>query len=332
MALSKKPIELISFVCATCQARLSVRVDQAGKRVKCPDCYKLLVVPQAQLPEPDRQPRFAEIGEYEMGDAVDRPPVSTEYALVAAEVFARPVDPPPRWTFYSGVFEFPWYRSAIRRWVGLTAGLFVMGLFLTGLIIVTGMAGGTGTGLMAGPAIGFFALPFFWVALWTLSYAADSFLAIVQETAAGNNEVVWPEAGWRERVFRLLYVGYVAILAGMLGYLVKLIADRFQGPGVELLLATMVLVFPYMLLSSLASDSVWGVCSVPVARSFVRLWWGWALYYAHALLLAAPIGFALWFFFLRAPLLTSLVVSPLVSAATLIHARLLGRLAWRASL
>ena len=97
-------------------------------------------------------------------------------------------------------------------------------------------------------------------------------------------------------------------------------------------LATVSLLYPIFLLSSLEANSVFVPLSLPILRSLISCWWGWLTFYALAALLGGS-----WLGLLLAglpsfPFLTALACGPLLAAVLLIVSRLLGRLAWRAAL
>jgi LSD1 subclass zinc finger protein len=41
------PVEKVNFVCASCQAPLRMPMTQKGKRVRCPRCQTVVIVPEA---------------------------------------------------------------------------------------------------------------------------------------------------------------------------------------------------------------------------------------------------------------------------------------------
>jgi predicted RNA-binding Zn-ribbon protein involved in translation (DUF1610 family) len=328
MSTGQYPDDFILVVCSTCHARLHPRWDQAGKKIVCPDCGKTLRIPWPKRRAENALPRPEDIGDYGVREAEKTVRSSTEF-YEAQVIYARPVPPPPRWTFFSGVFQFPWCQGNIGRWAILSFGLAVTGQMVVGALALLGVGGG-GVGSIAVVAIGFLVLPISWSSIWTFSYAATCMLAVVEETAAGNDEINWPEDGWRERVWKLLYTGYLFVLAALagvgVGSLVRLCVDDFWVAPV----ATVYFVFPIILLSSLEAGSPWAPITPAILRSLLVRMWCWAIFYLEIVLLAAPwIVLVLFGFYLRHPFWTALLSAPLLSALMLIYARLLGRLAWR---
>jgi len=321
--------DLITVVCPTCHARLSARWDMAGRRRKCPDCGVKIHIPFPEARRTDPGPDAQKIGHYEVDAAPEKARVATQFLDQQAVIFAVPLPEPPRWTFFSGVFQFPWYRNTLARWLCLSAGLLAWGELVVGALALVGV-GGEGVGGIAIVAVGFMVLPIVWVSVWTYSYAASCLLAIVQETASGNDLITWPEDTWRDRFWKLLYVGYLAVLAALAGAGVASLLEWQTGIFWPALAITGCVLFPIILLSSLERDSTWAVLSPVIVRSLFVVMWGWLVFYSFAALLgvlaALPIGAG---YYLRHQFAGVVLAAPVAAAAVLIYARLLGRLAWR---
>ncbi len=328
-AVARHPDDVISVACPTCHARLTARWDQAGRKTKCPDCGVKIRIPFPQRPPPAVQPDPATIGQYDVGAVAATEHVETRYLDQQALIYAEPVPDPPRWTFFSGVFNFPWYRDSISRWLWLTIGLAMVGELSVGALALAGV-GGQGVGGIAIVGVGFLVAPIAWMSIWTFSYVASCLLAVIQETAAGNDKIAWPDETWRERVFKLLYVGYVAVLAVLAGAGVGSLVQLQAGPFWLPLGATALVLFPIMLLSSLEANSIWAVASPVVLKSLLRLAWCWLMFFVLAGVLAAASGGLVWLGFrFRHPFLALLVAAPVFGAGVLIFARLLGRVGWK---
>ena len=201
----------------------------------------------------------------------------------------------------------------------------MLGAFLTMLIV-----GGSQFGILGGAFLG---LPAMWIGLWTCSYAAACCLPIVSDTAAGMNRIAnWPDPVWNEWMAQLIYVAYIAGEAMLIGYAAGLIAELLGGPAWIVWTATAFLLYPIIQLSSLEADSVFVPVTRPILRTLIACWWGWLAFYSlSGMLLSACIGLAIagWIW---SPFPAAIALGPLVAASLLIIARLLGRLAWRASL
>ncbi len=78
----KEVPQYIGVECRVCGTRLYGRPDQVGKKVKCPDCGALSIVPPPPKPKPKNMPAALEGEQYELWD-VDSQPLSSE--LIAAQ-------------------------------------------------------------------------------------------------------------------------------------------------------------------------------------------------------------------------------------------------------
>ncbi|MBI5760788.1 MAG: hypothetical protein HZA46_19890 [Planctomycetales bacterium] len=350
--------EYITVVCSTCHARFHPPSKHAGKTVICPDCGVMIPVPTidevlAEIEATRRSyPTPEEVGDYSVSAPAEIAKPSTRYFEVRAEIKREPLPPPtPRWFLIDGVFTYPWHCDAILRWIFLSCGFAAVGVIPTLAVVLTGSSG-IGTWLV----MVFMALPMIWLLVWTGSYAVSCCLRVLEDTAAGNQRVLeWPDPYWRDWAGQFFYIIYLACLASAPGYAI----DRLLGgvPGFSGLAtaASVWIVFPVCLLSSVTSISPWMPLSWPIVRSLVTCWWCWlAFYYESALLgamwlgpLVFGLGLVCWpdesgqvlgatwlgplvlFFGLRlAPVLTMLLHGPLLAAVCLIYARLLGRVAW----
>jgi len=235
---------------------------------------------------------------------------------------------PPVRTFFSGVFDFPWQRATLPRW-----GLQAFGLSLLAALLVGGQMAVAG---MSGPALGLilgcFALPGIWIGLWSLSYSAANFLAVVEATSAGATQVdEWPEPNWREWLLQLVYLGWLAAFPGAIAWLVTQVAgvSTEQRPRIALgLLATL---YPVVLMSALEANSPWWPLSRRVAISLWRFPGAWLLFYLLTGGLLAMGGVLVSWAWGWPSLWLALACGPVWSALNLIVARLFGRLAWKIS-
>jgi hypothetical protein len=199
------------------------------------------------------------------------------------------------------------------------------------------------------------------VATYVFGYASHCFLLVTQDTAAGNDEVVWPD----DPVYDWIWKGYyLAWLIGFWMFPVMLILGLVNpGPVVFQLgpsrpaaavspgfwfvvVATVVLWlwFPLSLISSLSAQSMWVVFSPALLPRLSRSAGTLALFYAASgVLLACCTALALfaldprWRLLILSPTptgarvsrLITLAAAPACAAGWLIYARLLGRLAWQ---
>ncbi len=162
--------------------------------------------------------------------------------------------------------------------------------------------------------------------LATLSLCAASFLAGVQDTANGHEDVQETSMpDWDQWVFSFLSLLGLWAGAGAIGFPLGLVF----GPLATF--ACSVVLFPVLLLSAMEADSFLIPYSPPVLLTLVRHWRTWASFYVITLTMMLLFSAILELGHSVAPYLTALLSGPVAAALILIYARLLGRLAWRAS-
>lgn len=318
----------ITVTCLTCNERIDTRPKEVARKISCPFCGVKVYVPSLESVQANRAPEIAaqaaDVGEYELTAPPEVAPVETHYAEVRAKVRREAPPPRPRWTFFSGVFTFPWRSDVILRWGFLSGG--IMAVFLVAAIAIAVVGGITNP---QGAVLAFFVLPEIWLSTWTFSYAAACCLVILEQTAAGVDRMeTWPEPHWKEWVGHLIFVGWILVLTAVVGYGVGRSARLiWPDAGMDVpVLATMFTLFPICLLSALESGSWLAPLSGAILKSLLVLWWRWLLFYVLAALLAVAWIGSIWIGVRWTPF-ASLAAAPLLAAALLIYARLLGRMA-----
>ena len=345
---SDQPVErppTVLVVCGVCGARLHPRSDLIGKHVRCPDCFKPVLVTQPR-PEVVKKP-LPPAGEYRL-DA--EPPPNPLATLISVEpkidpLFEDAIPPPPPPTalwFWSGVFSFPWYLETRSRWMTLTIlSAFANGLAAYGLSLASELAGasgplaGYGVGLKVTGTIAMGAI----VWLLMLAFASGCVVSIVRETAGGNDEVTdWHEAELHEGIWRTLDVMFPLAAAASLGYLtyrtmlgaippeIATAAGWSKLAGV----AVFLVMFPAMLLSAFEQGAFWAVVSWTGLRMIATCFAGWVLVNAEAALVTGAWWGVTWLGSRWLPLVTAIFGAPLFAAVIMIDARLLGRFMYRA--
>ncbi|NUQ62219.1 MAG: hypothetical protein HUU20_07010 [Pirellulales bacterium] len=226
--------------------------------------------------------------------------------------------PPPPATFLSGVLRFPWYLQSLTPWIFCSFGL---ALSFLGVVLAFWLADHGLT--MAAYAMRF---SICWVIVFSLSYLSGCFLAIIEGTAGGYDEITdWPKGDWRDYFFSLGYPVGMLVLAALVGTAAYWLTFR-QSYAVPVVVGF--LVYPFFLLSAMESGSVLGFISRPILRTCIDLWWGWIIVYTiTAAMFAGWLAWALYFFPYEG-FFTAGVSGPILAAILFIYARLLGRLAW----
>lgn len=336
--------------CPHCRSRLTPELRDKSYHVTCPDCLEVVDVPPRDAWEAKHRTRkkaVANPGEYALGAAAvsgERTAGSGGGATavrpreaasprederrnvfdVLAEVRREKRPPPPSWTFFSGVFSLP-FRSDVRsRWIYLSIGFSVMGLFV-GIVIWLA------TTFIIG--VPFFALPAIWMTIWSGSYGTSCFLTIVEDTANGNDRIThWTEGGYREWGVDALGPFFLIGLACSAAYgLARLTgAVGLENVFWPVFAAAVLFLYPVMLLSSVEAGTVSVPLSSAVLKTLVTHLPVWLLYFALAGLTAGAYFAPLWLGIRAGALfLTPIATGPILAMVVFIEARLFGRLAWR---
>lgn len=232
---------------------------------------------------------------------------------------------PPKHLYFSNVFQFPWSSTEMLvRWCYLSLGLAAMCLLLAFGVWVIQTAGAVGSVVM-----GFVGMGTVWVGLFAFSYGASLSLAIITETSAGSDEVTTcNDTNLRDWLFELIQTFWLFIFAGFLAMLIT-------GPFLPLtetlspqIFVVQFVLFPAVILSALDAESIWIPFSLPVFVSYRHVFKRWMQFYgltfAVILLAFVLIGVSGYF----SPWISGVIGGPILAAAMLIYARLLGRLGY----
>lgn len=334
--------DYLAIRCDACQARLRVREKLAGTVGQCPECGASLNIPQrpefdlesppeVAAAEPTEGYRLAAELDYRPDDHPE--PLPAELRGVAPQagyleqlgrVRQEKRERPPENLFFSGVFEFPWFPEVWVRWVYLVLGGSAATLIPLMAVTYFGISSG-----YAGVGLAFFAMPQIWISFWTGSFAAACGLQVFDDTASGSNHIsAWPEPNWREWMWPLMYLLYVAFMVFAVAYGVGLAL----GGSTQVMLTSITLseyiLFPFCLLSVMEANNLAILISPRLLSTLVSKLTSWLVFYLiSGALLAMWIGLA-WVALQIHPLLVILVNGLLYASITLIWFRLLGRLAW----
>lgn len=329
-------------VCGTCGAKLYPRADLAGRRVRCPDCFKPVVVPR---PTPEHKVRERKpVGEYRM-DAEPPPLPLAELISTAAPdkpLFDEPAIPlpaaaPQRW-YLTGVFSFPGYPGTMGRFAALAIALLLSNFMSTVLFVSLRAANKT---IEVGDLFAVLALVLAGI-VWSLSlaFASGCIVAVIRDTASGNDEVAdWSDAEIYEGLFCVPYIVFPLLAAGAIAWsLVAAVALAIPVTWYPMLpwVAFAATAFGFslylaMLVSALEQDAWYLIFSREGLRLILGYLSGW-------LLVNAMIGglSGLWLWLTLAgmsyyPYATVFFGAAPMAAIVLIDARLLGRFLYRAS-
>jgi hypothetical protein len=345
--LSAGTTQFVTVTCPQCGAKGSVPAGTQGE-LQCRKCAKIFSIDQKSPPElsddeiglaPALSPPSGAATVY---NPAVQPPVAAETDLspharaIAATLKPREPDKPPdyvvvppknaglTWAFTSNVFTFPWRLYALLQWFGASLGLTIAGGFA--LLALMGLASASREGGLAAGCFGICAL---FIGIFAGSYVAACFFDILTNTAYNADKLHdWPAADWRDRFWQLPRLGYLVLIASLIGVglggLCNLATDIFW----PVLIGVVFLLLPFLVLSALEADSLFLPISGPIFRSLGRAWNGWLAFYALSGLLVAASSIVTLKAFEFSELVSPLPAGPLWAAAVFIYARLLGRLAW----
>lgn len=223
--------------------------------------------------------------------------------------------------FTDGVFLFPVQEGVFSRWFLLSFGCCVAGIATVMMMIVAAM--GLYSALFA------LRMAWGWSCILTFGYAAACCLPIVAETAVGSDRVEgWPEPYWKDWALDLFRVAVPSLMVAGAAYgIARLFALGTGHFWLPLFLSIYVL-SPIVLLSSLHADSMLVPITPAILESLGKCWSAWLMFYATVAVVSIAWPGLLVLGFGFNPWMTVIATAPLMSAAILIYARLLGRLGW----
>jgi hypothetical protein len=171
-------------------------------------------------------------------------------------------------------------------------------------------------------------------AVFTVAYAANCFLVAVEQTAAGIDEVAWPDeplVDWLGKAVFLVWI--VAFWLVPTGFLLRYLKDSFlpNEPILRFLLPSaflLWLLFPISLLSSLSAQSRLIFFRPAILIGFLRCFPAVFVFYAMTLVLIAITAAALAMGLRSGDLMLTPVAAAVTATTLLIYGRLLGRVAW----
>jgi hypothetical protein len=258
---------------------------------------------------------------------------ATEDAAVAgvsalealAEIKRHEVPDPPKNLFFSNVFQFPWSTvSALQRW-GFLSFAILLNLLMVAFLLY--LREELGAGALIPTA--FIALAQFALFVWAAAYAAATTMSIIQDTSAGNDEVLgWPEGGVGEWFSEFLAMLVLFVFSGFFAYLIVLPISFVAGTFVPYIFIVHLMIIPASLLSGLDAESILFPISSMISRSFKTLAKSWlqVTFLSSAVLVGC--SFVVSFTTSIQPFAAAVINAPLIAATVFIYARLLGRMAY----
>jgi ribosomal protein S27E len=254
----------------------------------------------------------------------DRPSLEERLAEVAKANYTD--TGPPHHPFLAGVFGFLFYSSSVKAWAGLSFGTILV-YYLTTNAVASGLRGGGDL---------FYSLIFAMMAaaagLLLVMFQAVAMLAIVQDTAAGNEEVEdWPDFIFVDWVGQAFYVLNAAAFSALPGFLAAA-ALGYSGPlRVGLTAISFAALFPVMVLSQLDGGSPFSLFTPGVLKGAIKSPLAWGAFYVVSLVVlaaAAGLGWLTLRLVSWSGIPAAVVLGILLATTLLLESRLIGRLAW----
>jgi len=241
--------------------------------------------------------------------------------------------PAPRVPLWWGVYGFPWHPCGLRAWFLFGIGLTLVALMGAGLHYVIDLfsSGDMGAGIWLRVFI-LFMKGFVLFLLWTGSFAAGFFLETIQDTAAGNHEVDWPDDSIWEKFFTFWYLLWIFFCSAVPFAIAAAPFKSELGFGVFgwSLIPTAIFVLPFVLLCALANNSWFLFWNTDVVRNLlVRPLILLIVYVMSAVLLAPCVALGyLTIMYYQSFIFLAPLTGFVWSACLLIYGRLLGRVGW----
>jgi hypothetical protein len=167
------------------------------------------------------------------------------------------------------------------------------------------------------------------VGTYVFAYASHCFFTVVEQTSAGNDEIVWPDGPFYDWLWEAVYMLWLIGL--WLGPIVLALRAATAGSARVLLISAALvwLFFPITMLSSMSATSRWVVLSPRlVSRLLGQRFGSLAMFYFHSgPVLAATAAMTYLTFFTSGGILFLLISGAGLAAALMIYGRQVGRLA-----
>jgi hypothetical protein len=247
----------------------------------------------------------------------------------------EPDRPPlPAFPLWQGVYTYPFSLNALGRWIMLGVGFTIVAMLAAALHYCIHLYQTTILARLISYAIILIVKAFMLDLIFTLSFAASYFLAVLENSAYGGDKTDWPGEMLMERLGRVVYLFWIVVVGAvpvmLLGIpLSELIDSEFAW---TVLIIPAVIIFPLPLLNSLANGSAWLVWNADLMRSLFRkplmlvsLWVGSAALALPCALLVYFVAIDMDFEDTSLNFALTPVAGFVWSAAVFIYGRLLGR-------
>jgi DNA-directed RNA polymerase subunit RPC12/RpoP len=330
----------VPVVCSLCHTRMHATVDQVGSNMICPDCGTATVVPAMPPPRAKidvmagADDGYALVGwddKRSAGPPPSPPPRMSEEPVESPDSACEPDAEPtsrrpvlPDRPFLDGTFDFPFYRTVWLRtlllaiWSLLPPVLWYKSVVLGGSEDATKMF--TSAFLMC--AAMFVGLIWFFVLSTTV-------LVVLRETSEGCDQIEnWPNHVFLDYFGEPLHLFCALCTSVIPGAAAGWGLSSLGFPAQLFLPVGMFFFFPIILLSTLETNSMFGIVSWPVWRTLWTDGVGWIRFYVASAAVVAAASLAAFVAYRIGPIFGGVVAAALQSVAWMIYFRLVGRLAW----
>jgi hypothetical protein len=316
---AKDDLKLVPYTysfCRQCDARVELGRIAFGASVTCPACGSCFTIdPPQQVHDGAGQGRGEEAEPRQ--SAWDAAGGGSLARLFFAGTFTLPLRPDSLWPTLTLCFNTIVLVGAVRLGAWCFNADSAEFDRATRLLLANGLM---------------FSLAFGSVVLVAWSFLASAYgMAILRETAQGVDAVKdWPNVFALEDLGEIVYVANSLVLASLPGAAAIPIWNRFEVPLPWAIGASIVVLFPILLLSMLAADSPSHPLSLPVWKSLGGHWPAWLGFHITTCAIGAAAVATEIALRRQTGWVTEVLVSGVVlAAAWMIYFRLLGRLASR---
>ena len=318
--LKEDPAEIVEFTCTSCHDPIKAKGEYAGRKVRCPNCETVNVVPRPK-------DAVADGVALQVADGVAANPTKKQ---IADRIMARAreemaeheeeFEPPeiPVQPFFEGVANFPFYGNVMVMWVGFGCCMAAMGTLLAlSVEMLSSQSFEMGTGLALGLAFGV-------VFAFTIYVFPAKFSRITESTATGYDKVEFVADDFFDRLM-VLFLLFNAIGFGSIpGISLAAIAGVPKGLGFISAFG----LFPIFFLSMLEAASPFNFFSERIRNSFSVAPGSWVLFYCVTvpMMIGVFLLFVVMIFSEQIGAAIAVAALP-VPIASVIYFRMLGRLA-----
>ncbi|MEM6363165.1 MAG: hypothetical protein AAF745_01980 [Planctomycetota bacterium] len=314
------------ITCRTCGSPIGVTAAQTGRQIKCRDCHCLITVPspprKKKKPQIDLDSAATFTFEESLAIREDRP--ADPYRKSAQDLLAE-AEAVEESTPAEDDDDVP----KIGEWLRSTFGILTQLGVLTHWLILSAVGGLVG-GIVVGVGTDILLMSLFPLGLFFAAMTLACGFAILQSVANDEDSVdQWPltlePAEWISPL--LLCLTAVGLTVGPVWFAAS-IAFEQSITTVFICMASLFVLFPFVLLSMLDMQSVFVPFSPEVGRSITRCEEAWGGFYFSAAILFFATFLIFVFASLQSAVATLVIALTTGVAATFVYFALIGRLAY----